>query len=269
MKYELICVDIDGTLLTDDKKMLPSARESLQRAHRMGMQIALISGRMPAGVEAIEKEINVPCIKACNAGTYIVMDGQCISSESLLPGIMIELYKEIAVKNHLPLWIFQERKWYVTDMDQYIEREIEIIRYVPEVVDPERLGEQWNREHTGPNKLLFAADPEMIQKIHQELKEMDLPQIDVACSADTFLEIFPRGMTKGKALEIICEKLGISLKETIAFGDQELDIPMIDAAGVGIAMGNAIEELKARADFVTKSNNEDGIAYALEHYLTE
>ena len=91
--------------------------------------------------------------------------------------------------------------------------------------------------------------------------------MDAACSAESYLEIFPKGMDKGKALGIICRKLGIKKEETIAFGDEELDIPMIEAAGTGVAMGNAIEALKAKADFVTKTNNEAGIAVALEYYL--
>lgn len=89
----------------------------------------------------------------------------------------------------------------------------------------------------------------------------------MARSADTFLEIFPKGVTKGTALKAICQSLDVKLENVIAFGDHELDVLMIEAAGVGIAMGNAIDELKAKADFVTKSNNEAGVAYGLEHYL--
>ena len=99
------------------------------------------------------------------------------------------------------------------------------------------------------------------------MKEKDWKDIDMACSAADFIEIFPKGMTKGRALSLICNKLGINIEETVAFGDQELDIPMIEAAGIGIAMGNAIQELKDKAAFITKSNNEAGIAYAIENYL--
>lgn len=101
------------------------------------------------------------------------------------------------------------------------------------------------------------------------MKSQNWVDIDFAFSADTFLEIFPKGMNKGKALITICDKLHIDYTETVAFGDQDLDIPLIEAAGVGIAMDNAITELKAKADYITKSNNESGIAYAIEHYLSE
>ena len=132
-----------------------------------------------------------------------------------------------------------------------------------------KLADQWNKKKTGPNKLLIAADPKMIQSIQKEMAVWNLPDVDTACSADTFLEIFPKGITKGTALSAICDTLDIPLKDTIAFGDHELDIPLIETAGVGIAMGNAIDQLKEKADFVTRSNNEAGIAYALEYYLAE
>ena len=91
--------------------------------------------------------------------------------------------------------------------------------------------------------------------------------MEAARSADMYLEIYPKGMNKGRALNIICEKLNIDSSQAIAFGDQELDIPMIEAAGLGVAMGNAIEELKEKADYVTGTNNEAGIAQALGRYL--
>lgn len=269
MKYQLICLDVDGTLLDDEKRILKPVKESLRKAYGMGVQIALVTGRMPAGAEIVERELAFPCIKACSAGTYILLGDECIHMEYLLPEVMQKIYQQFAVNNGVPLWIFRGRKWYVTDVDSYVEREIEIIHYEPEVVDVDRLARQWEEEETGPNKLLIAADPETICRIQKEMEEMGLPQIDMARSADTYLEIFPKGVTKGEAMISICEKLDIPLEETIAFGDQELDIPMIQKAGVGIAMGNAIEELKELADYVTKTNNDGGIAFALERYLTE
>lgn len=269
MKYQLVCIDIDGTLLNDEKKLLPQVKKSIRDAVEKGIQVALISGRMPAGVDSIEKELGVRCVKVCNAGTYIILNDQCIHTEHLLPSTMKSIFREIAKKNQIPLWIFQERKWFVTDMDRYIQREIEIIQYQPEIVDAENLADLWEKEDKGPSKLLVAADPKLIQEIHEDMKKRNWPDIDVACSADTFLEIFPKGTTKRTALAAVCSKLNIDLKNTIAIGDQELDIPMIEAAGAGVAMGNAIEALKEKADFVTKSNNEAGVAYALDHYLNQ
>ncbi|MCX4327942.1 MAG: Cof-type HAD-IIB family hydrolase [Lachnospiraceae bacterium] len=267
MKYKLICIDIDGTLLDDQKRILPQVKESIRKVAAKGVHIVLASGRMPAGVESVEKELGVKCIKACNAGTYILLNDECIGAEYLSLETMKSVYTDIAEKYKIPLWIFCGRAWCVTGTDQYVEREIHVIGREPVFTDVASLAGKWAYENIRPNKLLVAAEPQKIQKIYSEMKEHNWEDIDMACSADDFIEIFPKGVTKGRALAVICNKLGINIEETVAFGDQELDIPMIEAAGTGIAMENAIKELKDKADFVTKSNNEAGIAYAIENYL--
>lgn len=263
----MLCFDIDGTLLDDKKKIPAPVKESLKRASARGIHIALASGRMPAGVELVEKELGIECIKICNAGTYILMGEDCIRAEHLSIASMKCIYREIARKNQVPLWVFQKRQWYVSGIDEYVEREMQIIPHIPEVVDMECLAGQWQGEGILPNKLLIAAGPEKIKSIYHDMEIRSYPELAMACSADTFIEIFPIGADKGKALTAVCDYLDIPLEDVMAFGDQELDIPMMEAAGTGVAMGNAIPKLKEKADFVTKSNNEAGIAYALEHYL--
>lgn len=267
MKYKLICIDIDGTLLDDKKRLLPPVKQAISNVAKMGVVIVLASGRMPAGVELVERELEISCTKICNAGSYIISGDQCIGLGHISVDTMKGIEKEIAQKNGVPLWIFQEKEWYVTDVDSYVEREIEIICHQPQIASAESLAEQWTKEAVKPHKMLIAANPKKIPDIYRQIKERDWADIEIACSSKDFIEIFPKGISKGTALITVCEKLGISLEETVAFGDQELDLPMIEAAGLGIAMGNAIEQVKERADIVTKSNNEAGIAYAIEHFI--
>lgn len=268
MKWKLICMDVDGTLLNDEKQVPAEAAESLRTASAAGLQVALVSGRMLAALEPIERELGIPCIKACSAGTYIVRDGVCLSSV-YLPVRALREMTALGRELGIPLWIYREKEWYVTAVDEYVEREAEIIRREPVCRDGDELADQWEKAKTGPNKLLFGARPEIIREISSRLKDGRWPDMEAARSADIYLEIFPRGMDKGRALEIICEKLGIAPGQTLAFGDQELDLPMIRAAGAGIAMGNAIDRLREEADYVTASNNEGGISQALRHFLPE
>ena len=95
---------------------------------------------------------------------------------------------------------------------------------------------------------------------------MENRTFDVARSSGNYLEIFPKNVDKGKAVASLCAVLDISTENVIAIGDHELDIPMIETAGIGIAMGNAIQALKEKAHFVTLTNNEAGVAYALRDY---
>ncbi|MCI8269606.1 MAG: HAD family hydrolase [Lachnospiraceae bacterium] len=267
MSYKLICLDVDGTLLNDEKRVPEPVKESLQKAHRMGIPIALVTGRMPVAAELVEKELSIPCIKACSAGTYILQGEECIHARYLPLEAAQRIYENFLADEHLPLWIFRGRKWYVTSVDFYVERESRIICHEPELVDMETLAREWRIQGREPNKLLIGANPETICHIQERMKVEGLSGVDMARSADIYLEIFPEGATKGEALEAICKKLAIRPEETIAFGDQELDIPMLKKAGTAIAMGNAIQEVKEVADFVTKSNNDAGIAFALERYL--
>ena len=267
MRYKLICLDVDGTLLNDEKRVPEPVKESLARAHDMGIEIALVTGRMPTAAELVEKELSIPCIKACNAGTYILREGRCIHSRHLPPEAARHIYENFLAKEGIPLWIFEGPKWHVTGVDDYVERESRIIHYEPEIADMEALAQEWGENGPGPNKLLIAAAPEVICRVQKGMRAAGLPGVDMARSADIYLEIFPEGATKGEALEAMCRELSIRQEETIAFGDQELDIPMLKKAGTAVAMENGIEEIRKLADFVTKSNNEAGVAFALDRYL--
>ena len=269
MKFKLIAVDIDGTLLNHEKKLLPQVKESLKQAEEKGMQIALVSGRMPSGVEVIERALGIRCIKVCNAGTYILKGETCIGAEYMPNSVLRGISQRIAEKNNLPLWIFKEKEWFVTGMDEFIRKEIGYVSYQPKLVDAQKLASQWEQSGQRPNKLLVAAEPEKIDEMQRELEGWAWPEIDMARSADVFLEIFPKGVNKGKALQAICRELEIPPSQAIAFGDHELDIPLIEAAGVGVAMGNAIPLLKEKADFVTKTIDEAGVAFALERFLED
>lgn len=264
MKYKLFCIDIDGTLLTDHKEIDRRDIEAIRAVSSQGVKIALITGRMPAATEMIVRQLGIPCIQACNAGTYILKDDQCINAEYLPMETMQEVYGNIRHFG-IPLWIFRERQWYVTAKDKFVEAEEKLVDYTAEEVSVADLTKRWQHERFGPNKLLVGAEPSMIRQIYTVLGKCQ--DLDMACSSENYLEMFPRGMNKGKALRLICEKERIKAAETVAFGDQELDIPLLEAAGTAVAMGNAIDQLKQKADFITKSNNEAGIAYAIEHLM--
>lgn len=273
MKYKLICLDIDGTLLDNEKNLRPRVAEAIRRAASRGMRMVLNSARMPAGVEPIEKELGVSCIKICDGGSYILDGDMCISAEHFSTASMEGIFRQYAKKNNLNLWIFHDRDWYVTGMDDQTEKEIEIIGYHPQIVRVEELVSRWNKTNIGPSKMLIHARPEIINQIKDEMA-VNIQcgiwsDISMAKSSDFFLEIFPRDIDKGSALKKVCDSLHISLNETAAFGDHEMDIPMIRTAGLGVAMGNAVDELKEIADYITLSNEEEGVAVALDKIMAE
>lgn len=267
LKYELICMDLDGTLLDNNKKVSDRARKNLHKAAEMGIHIALMSGRMPHAIEIIEEQIGLSCIRGSSAGTYVVMDGKCLSDRIMSTEAMIYVYETLARKFNIPLWIYKGTEWYVTSSDWYVQRESAVIDLEPTIADIRLLKEEWDRQGTGPNKLMFGAKEELINQIKAELDAAGVDTVDYARSSTFYLEIFPKGASKGSAISAICDALGIDLQKTIAFGDQELDIPMLESAAFGIAMANSPEHVKKCSDAVTLSNEDDGVAIALEQYV--
>lgn len=267
LKYELICMDLDGTLLDEKKKVSDRARKNLHKAAEMGIQIALLSGRMPHAIDIVEEQIGLSCIKGSAAGTYVVLDGKCLCDKTMSTEDMMYVYETFAKKFDTPLWIYKGTEWYVTGIDWYVQRESGLINLEPTVVDIASLKEKWDQQGTGPNKILFGASAEMIEKIKAELEKSTMHSLDFARSDTLYLEVFPKGVNKGSAIKAICEALQIDIQRTIAFGDQELDIPMFENAAFGIAMANSPEHVKKCSDAVTLSNEEDGVAIALEQYV--
>ena len=247
--------------------MSERAKADLKKARDMGIDIALVSGRMIHAIEVVERQLEFSCIKASAAGTYIMMDGECISDSTMKLEYMLKLYEEIAVKYDIPLWIYRGTRWYVTEINHYVIRESNIIGYMPIEVDIYSLAKQWKMQGLEPNKILFSADAGVIDQIKGEMEKYQSLEVDFARSDDLYLEVFPKGANKGRAVESICNALNIDINRTIAFGDQELDIPMLQTAAFGVAMDNSPEQVKEVADAVTRSNDEDGIAYALEKYV--
>ena len=115
-----------------------------------------------------------------------------------------------------------------------------------------------------PVKLLMSADPEVISILQQKIAAMLPPELTVVQTAPFYLEVIPASVNKGQGVLDTCRALGIDPADTVAFGDAQNDVPMLKAAGIGVAMGNAAAAVRAAADAVTASNNEDGIALWLE-----
>ena len=118
-----------------------------------------------------------------------------------------------------------------------------------------------------PIKILMSVQPEELARVQKQIAAFLPEDLTVVQTAAFYLEVIPKVINKGQGIRDICKVLGIEPAEVISFGDAANDIPMLEAAGMGVAMGNAQEAVKAAADMVTLSNNDDGIAAALEQLL--
>lgn len=267
MGYKLIAMDLDGTLNNDEKKITPRTREALMAAQSAGIRLALASARPSPG---LRKERDALCMRenggvlmAYNGGRIVDAATDRVLFETCMP---LEAAQEVLrALEKLPVTPILDdgRQFYVTDRNGY-KVDYECRNNNMSCVEVENLADFLQ---FAPVKILMSVDPAAIAGVQAQIAQLLPADLAVVQTAAFYLEVIPRAIDKGRGLVQICRALGLRPAEVIAFGDAENDIPMLRTAGVGVAMGNADAAVKAAADRVTRSNNEDGIAAALEELL--
>ena len=266
MKPELIALDIDGTLTNDQKQITPETLETLLELQKNGTRLVLASARPTPGqyefAELLHFSENHGILMAYNGGRIV----DAASGTTLFETHMeLETARKLLrFLESLPVTVILDngKQFYVTDPNGFkVEYECRCNRMTYTQV--ENLADSLD---FSPVKLLLSVDPDRLFEIQSEIAAHLPDGLTVVRTAPFYLEIIPSSINKGNGLSDLCQMLGIPLSAAAAFGDSENDIPMLRAAGYGVAMGNAEDAVKEAADFVTISNNEDGVAYALKNF---
>ena len=264
--FRAIALDLDGTLTNHDKVVTPRTRQALLLAESKGAIIILASGRPTYGIvpvaECLELEKRGGYILSYNGGNIVnAKTGEKLFSQFLPDAVIPILYKYAKEKNHALLGYAGNE--IITEMpeDQYVKEESRInkmnIRKVDNLLDA---------LEPHPTKLLMTGDPTDMLKAEEELVEILGEKMDIFRSAPFFLELVPKGIDKAQSLLRLLSKINLTPADLMAFGDGYNDLSMLKLAGVGVAMANAAPEVRADADYVTLSNEEDGVAEALLHF---
>lgn len=267
MNLKLIALDIDGTLTDDSKKIMPDTRNTLLEIQKKGVRILLASARPTPGLYDMAGQLKLKMyqgiLMAYNGGKIVdASDGKTLSEIHMDQEQTRSLLQFL---DTLPVTVILDDgvQFYVKDAKGYMV-EYECKNNQMNYTEVEDLAGFLN---FSPIKLLLSADPSHILKIQNTIAAHLDDTLTVVRTAPFFLEIIPSRINKGKGLQDVCRRIGVSMADTAAFGDSENDIPMLKAAGCGIAMANADQAVKDSADRVTLSNNEDGIAYAIRNWL--
>ena len=266
-RYRAIFLDIDGTLFSDSLAITERTREAIRRAYRGGVRIVLISGRYITGMQRAQEQLGLPVIYAAINGALIKDGDEYLRSQR----VDMDAYRiaaEYLDGKVASLIAFCETRFAINSDDAWFDMQTGIcgapgIRM--DVRDPEEVERRTGEK---PGKLLVKDDDRAkLDRLMEEIRPAVGDRATVISSGSNNFEILPYGTDKSDALSIVADHLGIPLCSTMAFGDWDNDAGMIAAAGFGIAMANGSEKAKAAADYVTLSNNEDGIAAALERFL--
>lgn len=267
MAIKLVTVDIDGTLLTNKREITPQVFEAIQAAKAAGIKIVLATGRPIIGVENLLQDLQLKdpgdLVITFNGG--LVLDtatGQEIIKETLPYDDYLDielLSRKLGVHFHA---ITKEGIYTANrDIGKYTVHEATLVnmpvfyRTPEEMTDKEIIKTMMIDEPA----LLDAA----IAKIPQEFYE----RFTIVKSTPFYLEIIPKTVSKGEALLHLAETLGLSKEETMAIGDEENDRAMLEVSGNPVVMANGNPELKKIAKYITKSNEESGVAHAIREWV--
>ena len=270
MKYKMIALDLDGTLTNSQKRVSERNKEALKKAAELGVHIVLASGRPLVGIRPVAEMVGLKEIGGymlAYNGAHIV-DG--VTGETIMENfIPEEYYRDIAKYGSMYedvtiVTYNHEGAITLDDMNSYALLEAKInkvaLQKVPDLC----------KALDGPVcKFLFVGEHSHLREIEKLIKEKYGDKLNVFFSETYFLEIVPPRIEKAASLKKLMEKFGIDRTELIACGDGMNDITMIDYAGLGVAMENAQDALRSRADYITDTNDNDGVAEVIEKFILE
>lgn len=277
MNIKAIILDVDGTLTNSKKVITEKTKNALIKAQEKGIILILASGRLTSGLVDFAKELKM----YENNGLLVSFNGSkvvdCQSEEVLFNETMtVEQGKEVLEhmkKFKVKPMIDKNEYMFVNDVyDCYINHNNESIN----IIQYESRGGKFKlceKEDLSSfvdyplNKILTAGNSDYLKENYLEMMKPFKDTLSCMFTAPFYFEFTAKGIDKAKALDSVLVPKGYKKEEIIAFGDGHNDISMVNYAGFGVAMGNAVEELKNIADEITLSNDEDGIAHTLYKYL--
>ena len=263
--YKLVAIDIDGTLMNDRKEITKEVNDAIQAAKAKGVKVVICTGRPIVGVQSIIEELKLndedDFVITFNGALVQNTYTHEVESQIALSYEDLKEIHELSQKIGSPLHYFDTENLYTPhrEISRYTIHEAHInkmpLNYLPVDEVP--------KDMLIP-KVMFIDEPERLDTNIGKIPESFWEKYTFVKSTPFFLEILDPRVSKGNAVKLLAEKLGINQEEVICIGDGENDLSMVEYAGCGVAMANAESVVKEAAQFHTLSNNENGVAYAID-----
>ena len=267
-RIDLIVSDIDGTILNTEHQVTQELKETLAAVTKAGIPFVLTSARSPLAMTHIRDELSLQTPLAAYNGAYI-SEYQTDKALFSLPVDFTEANKVIQLAHRrypeIAINMYSGDRWLVPKRNQWVQLEEKITQMQAEELDLPRflLGEP------EIHKVLFIGDKEPLAELERSIGNLVLLESGQYRSKENYLEFTHKKVSKELALEQVAQYYQVDLAHTLAIGDHDNDVSMIGAAGVGIAMGNASEAARKKADFITADNNHNGVAVVLKQVLQQ
>ena len=268
---KLLAIDMDGTLLNEEKHIDIPQKEAVQKAIEAGIKVVLCTGRPLFGVLPVYGELE---LEKYNLDEYVILNNGC----SLRKTTNWELLDNKEITREDVIYLDKLRKGYNLDLtvsndDDYFvvgdkanKYTIEDGKLVYVDIKPISLEEATSGKHTF-FKSMYLGEEEEIQRFKNDNENLLKDKYDAVLSQIHIFEMLPFGTNKAAALKELAEKLGIEREEIMTIGDGNNDVEMLEFAGIGVAMGNGTESAKKAANYVTDTNENHGVAKAIEKYI--
>ena len=260
--YSLVLLDLDGTLIDSNLQVSANTKKILNRLESRGVPIVLCSARSPGGVELVEKQVGLNGPIVCYGGSLILDTDRSILEDKGIGREDAVNFKQFAALNfpNITVCSYMYEIWLADDVnDPYIVMLSE--RNQSEAITGSLDAALKGTGHV--HKLMCMGPPQEIRRL-QDAAAQRFPAMEFVRSGNVFLEVLTKGVSKLTAMERLREHYHVSVEQIVAIGDYYVDIDMLSHAGLGIAMGNAPDEVKQAAARVTASNDEEGVYLALK-----
>lgn len=262
---KLVATDLDDTLLNDEWKISRNNIEAVRLAVAKGVIVTLATGRMAASCRKYARELglDVPIITYQGALIERGLGGETLYKKTVSSELAAEIV-EILLKKGIHTQVFIGDRVFVQKAGKYSAAYSEMSGVTIEEFDLLTLLE---KEPEGPEKILCIGEEDVLRQLYNEFKDIYSDRLHFTSSKPYYLDMLDKEVNKANALLALCRQFKIKPEEVMAIGDSLNDLEMLTFAGTSIAMGNAHPEVKKIADYITASNNEDGVARAIERFV--
>ena len=265
MKYRMLVLDMDDTLLTDDHKISEENKEMLFKAQELGVYVVLASGRPTLAMTAFAKElkldINNSFMLSFNGAVITDLKEDKVLFEQTLTQQQIHELYDYSLKSKTHIITYVDGKIVSETDSEYIEIEKNISG-----LEHNKVRNFKDAVTSSAVKCILLEEPTYLRKVEADLKAA-MPDLSVSMSKPFFLEVAPNGIDKAASVKFLADKLNILQSEIIAVGNAGNDLSMIEYAGLGVWVDNVDPELRHRADVIVASNNNHGVAEVVRRFI--
>ena len=257
---KLLLADVDGTLVTKEKVLTDRACKAVADLKAKGIRFAITSGRPPRGMKTLIEPLHIDTpVAGFNGGLFTRPDFTTIEERTLAPDVAKKTVETLLARG-LDCWVYAGEDWYVRDPKApHAERESRTVNFQATVIQ-----DLYSKLDKAVKIVGISDDLKLVEQVEKELQETVGKDATAARSQPYYLDVTNRDANKGAVLAYLCKEYSLEPHQIATIGDMPNDVLMFEPSGFSIAMGNASDDVKAKATTTTDSNENDGFAKAVE-----